>query len=230
MSDSVDPIDDDAMTLDPPGSIAVVGAGPLGIEAALYGRFLGYEVTLIEAVAIASSIRDQHDFPLPMLPTRCLSPLALSALRAQQGEMAEQVRPMTYGQWINDGLEKLAETDLLRGRIRLPMRVSRIDQVPVQADEPDEDTSAIPPDFRLTLVAEGYETDSIDVESVILAIGLSSEIPLGFQLPAPYFFRIAATSTGDHEQDLLSGFHEIVAIFAELAGRADLDLYRPRRG
>ena len=45
------------MTLDPPGSIAVVGAGPLGIEAALYGRFLGYDVTLIEAVSVANSLR-----------------------------------------------------------------------------------------------------------------------------------------------------------------------------
>ncbi|EMI22110.1 Pyridine nucleotide-disulfide oxidoreductase, NAD-binding region domain protein [Rhodopirellula maiorica SM1] len=36
-------------TLDPPGSIAIVGAGPLGVEAALYGRFLGYNVSLIEA-------------------------------------------------------------------------------------------------------------------------------------------------------------------------------------
>ena len=96
-------------------------------------------------------------------------------------------------------------------------------------DEEDEDASEIPPDFRLTLVGEGDETDAIDVESVILAIGLSSEIPLGFDLPGPYFFRIATNSTGDSEQDLLSGFREIVAIFAELAGRADLDLYRPRR-
>ena len=109
------------------------------------------------------------------------------------------------------------------------MRVSQISNVPIDPDQEDEDASEIPADFRLTLVGEGDETEAIDVESVILAIGLSSEIPLGFALPAPYFFRIAAKSTGNSEQDLLSGFREIVAIFAELAGRADLDLYRPRR-
>ena len=49
----------DATTLDPPGSIAVVGAGALGIEAALYGRFLGYDVTLIEAAAVGHSMTDQ---------------------------------------------------------------------------------------------------------------------------------------------------------------------------
>ena len=229
MSDSVDPIDNDGMTLDPPGSIAVVGAGPLGIEAALYGRFLGYEVTVIEAVAIGHSMKDQHELPLELLPGRCLSPLALSALRAQRGDIGEQVLPTTCGQWIDEGLKKLAETDLLRGRVWLPMRVSHIANVPIDADEGDEDASEIPPDFRLTFVGEGDETGVIDVESVILAIGLSSEIPLGFELPTPYFFRIAARSTGDPEQDLISGFREIVAIFAELAGRADLDLYRPRR-
>ena len=229
MSD-LDRLDDDAMTLDPPGSIAVVGAGPLGIEAALYGRFLGYEVTLFEAEAIANSIRDQADSPLPMLPGRCLSPLALSAIQAQQGETDQQILPLTCGQWITQGLEKLTETDLLRGRVRLSTRVSRIDNIPIEGDSLGEDTSEIPPDFRLTLVGMGAdETESFDVESVILAIGCSPEIPLGFELPAPYFFRIGAASSGNHEQDLLSGLHEIVAIFAELAGRADLDLYRPRR-
>ena len=112
----------------------------------------------------------------------------------------------------------------------MPMRVSQITNVPIEADEEGEDTGEIPPDFRLTLVGEAGETDSIDVESVIVAIGSSSEISLGFELPASYFFRIAAESTGDHEQDLLNGLREIVAIFASLAGRADLDLYRPRRG
>ena len=131
MSD-LDPHDDDAMTLDPPGSIAVIGAGPLGIEAALYGRFLGYEVTLFEAEAIANSVRDQLDAPLPMLPGRCLSPLALSAIRAQRGETDQQILPTTCGQWVSEGLEKLAETDLLRGRVRVRNRVSRIDSIPIE--------------------------------------------------------------------------------------------------
>ena len=76
------------MTLDPPGSIAVIGAGPLGIEAALYGRFLGYDVTLIEAVSVANSLRQQAQLPLPLPPDRSLSPLAVGALQAQFPELA----------------------------------------------------------------------------------------------------------------------------------------------
>ena len=34
------------MALDTPASIAVLGAGPIGLEAALYARFLGYDVQI----------------------------------------------------------------------------------------------------------------------------------------------------------------------------------------
>ena len=59
---------------------------------------------------------------------------------------------MTYRQWIDDALVPLTETDLLRGRIRVPVRVTEIIRIPVESDEPEEDTSEIPPDFRLTIV------------------------------------------------------------------------------
>lgn len=221
----------DAMTLDPPGSIAVVGAGPLGIEAALYGRYLGYNVTLVEAVAIGQSMADQQEAPLPMLPDRCLSPLAISALRAQtygaQGD--DRVLPTTCGQWISEALVPLAESDLLRGRLRMPMRVTEITQIAIESDEQGEDPSDLPPDFRLTLGARDGQTDCIETEAVILAVGSSCNIQIPFEIPAPYFWRIGATSAGDAEHDLVNGLREIVVLFAELAGRTDLDLYRPRR-
>ena len=226
---SVNPIEHDEMTLDPPGSIAVVGAGPLGLESALYGRFLGYDVTLFEAIAIGHSMESVRDLPLPMLPGRCLSPLAMSALRAQQGDGFEEVLPLTFGQWIQRGLEALATTDLLKGRLMMPARVAQIDTVPTESESEDEDASEIPPDFRLTFEAD-EGTSTIVVESVIVAIGASSEISLGFEPPTPYFFNIGSTATTDPEQDLLRGLHEIVAVYAGLVGRADLDLYRPRRG
>ena len=47
------------MTLDPPGSIAIVGAGTHGIEAGLYGRFLGYDVKILERGAIGNNMRNE---------------------------------------------------------------------------------------------------------------------------------------------------------------------------
>ena len=100
-------------TLDPPGTIVVIGTTPLGIEAALYGRCLGYDVVLIAGADVWSprsavteslwrigptfqddwfdqhwlggqSIDERIDDTMPMLPDRCLSSLALAAIQTQQ--------------------------------------------------------------------------------------------------------------------------------------------------
>ena len=212
--------------LEPPGTIAVVGAGPLGIEAALYGRFLGYHVSLIEAVAVGNSMSDQRDAPMPMLPDRCLSPLALSAINAQHPDAPPFVLPTTIAEWIDNALVPLTETDLLRDRLKCPALVTSIRHVvPADDEADDDDDEPVPPDFSLTI--DGGET--IETEAVILVTGASkgseSPIELGFQTPAPYFFQIGQHSSGDVERDFLLGLKEIVGIYAQLADRENLDLY-----
>lgn len=226
------------MTLDPPGSIAVIGAGPIGVEAALYGRFLGYDVTLFESVAVGHSMTQYGDAPFPMMPDRCMSPLALAALRAQQSDhildtsptpaaAKSSLLPMTFYQWIHEALVPLTQTDLLRGRLRVPVRVTEIVTVPVQTE--NEDSGEIPADFRLRVTDSSGREEILDFEAVILAVGGQCDIRLGFETPIPYFHRIGATPRENPEEDLAAGLREIVGVFAELAGRDDLDLYRPRR-
>ena len=113
------------------------------------------------------------------------------------------------------------------------------DQPEGSSDEPETDEE-VPPDFRLTLESSGVwqnssvEPESLDVEAVILAIGPSAELDVGFELPAPYFHQIGGDASrpegGTAEEHLVAGLQEIVAIFAGFAGRDQLDLYRPRRG
>lgn len=229
MSESEPLEDDDLPTLDPPGTIAVIGAGPLGIEAALYGRFLGYDVSLIEAVEIGHSLTELVDQSLPVFPDHSLSPLASSALDAQDQESSGRTLPLTITEWIEKALVPLTETDLLRGRLLVPRRVTRIVTVPIEPDDDDEDVSLIPPDFRLTLIDPDGQTQQLDVEAIIVAVGTSMTLEIEFPLPAPYFFRIGSQSSDDWENNLLAGQHEIVAAYAQLAGHADLDLYRPKR-
>jgi hypothetical protein len=235
MSSTDDWSEGDVLTLDPPGAIAVVGAGPMGIEAALYGRFLGYDVTLLEAVAVGHSMLAEPQAALPRLPGRCLSPLAAAALQAQLGSPVAAGLPVgglpqTCGQWVDEALRPLAESDLLHGRLRLPALVTEIIHVAVSADpDASEGEAPIPADFRLTFVGEGGRIDTLDVEAVILAVGQTCDIRLGFQPPVPYFFRINALPTAEVQQQWIAGHREIVAIYAGLAGRAALDLYRPRR-
>jgi len=104
--------------------------------------------------------------------------------------------------------------------------------VPIEPDDATDDESSgdsideIPEDFRLRL-----DTGQIiDAEAVIVAIGSAAAIPLDFETPIPYFFRIGGRASDDAERDLRLARDEIVALFAKLAGRSDLDLYRPRRG
>jgi hypothetical protein len=226
---------DESATLDPPGSIAVVGAGPLGIEAALYGRYLGYDVTLFEAEGVASSLVDRRDEPIPMMPDRCVSPLGRSALGAQRATSNPQASPMLIGEWIDQVWQPLTETDLLRGRLQCPVVVRSMELVAVQEDDSeteedgtdDDDDDPVPPDFRLTL----DDGKTADFEAVILSVGGEGpEIDRRFPDSTEYYFRVGGRASGDAEQGFWSGLKEIVAVYASLGGRADLDLYRPPRG
>jgi hypothetical protein len=270
---------DEAMTLDPPGRIAVIGAGPLGLEAALYGRFLGYDVTVLERGLVAQSLRGWEAEPLPMLPSVCLSPLAIAALKTQFGTdvlSGQHPFPLTIGQWVRDGLEKLAATDLLRGHVLEGCEVVGIglsdsaqvdaesmfcegaDSVPsdpgdspyvegmsVASDDDDEFeiVGEVPPDFKLTFVrvppgnsGQGTVPCSLDFEAVIWATGREANEKIsGFSdlRNAPYFFRIGEVPPGvetSQENQLRAGLQDIVRVYADLGGRAELDLYRPKRG
>ncbi len=243
------------MTLDPPGRIAVVGAGPLGIEAALYGRYLGYDVIVFEKGDVGQSLRADSDAPLPMLPDRCLSPLALSAIEAQGGKpfsTDSPPLPLTVRQWLEDGLERLVSTDLLRGRIETGSEWIGIETRPVDLDETG-DTNArhentagstassepddsyidgdVPADYVLT-IRNSDGVCHVDVEAVIVAMGASSPDAIaGYSdvQSLPYLFRIGSRRDGDADEQLLRGWHDIVEAYAILGGRPTLDLYRPRR-
>lgn len=215
------------LTLDPPGSIAVVGATAQGIETALYGRFLGFTVTLIEAVGIEHALSQTDDQPLPILPDRAISNLAQSALNAQRQD-ENRTLPATITDWIQQTLIPLTETDLLRGRLLMPATVQRITHVEIEEDGEHRDDD-VPPDFRLFLeTPNGPQT--LDVEAVVLIRGSVSSIEFDFDLPAPYLFQIGQTApTDDAEADLQLRMAEIVKLFAGMTGREQLDLYRPRR-
>lgn len=259
-------------TLDPPGSIVVLGTTPLGIEAALYGRCLGYDVTLLAGADVWATrpqasrrserigptfendwfarfwlgdqaLSERWDDPLPMLPDRCLSSLAISALNAQRGDSAS-VLPMTIAQWIEEGLQAVVETDLLRGRVFPATFVDSIDLVPIDdsagsddeqhpsADEDEDEDEDIPPDFLLALRGEPIASEdagSVRCECVIVADLPIEQLKLGFDLPADYFYRIQPAGVADAAEELRAGWQQISRIYAQLAGRTGLDLYRPRR-
>ena len=109
------------MAIDTPAKIAILGAGPIGLEAALYARFLGYEVVVFEAGEVAASVRRWgHVRMFTPFGMNC-SPLGLAAIHAQD----ESYRPpaddelLTGQEWIDRYLLPLSQTDLLADHLRL---------------------------------------------------------------------------------------------------------------
>lgn len=254
-------------TLDPPGSIAVIGATVHGIEAALYGRFLGYDVALFAGVDawsdrgdVDESIRrigptfrgdwlDRHwltgrsvverfDDAAPMMPDRCLSSLAFGAIEAQRGDMIPAALPVTIREWITDGLLAVTRSDLLRGRVfadTLVTGVQQVDVMPGTEDESgehdEEPMDEIPPDFLLSLRSfDGNETlPNQSFECVIMADVPDDSIAWSMPRPCEYLFELAGDDAPTAESWLRNGYRQIAAIYAELMGRENLDLYRPTR-
>lgn len=113
------------VAIENPKQIAVLGAGPIGIEAALYARFLGYQVAIFERGSAAANVRRWGHVrmfsPFGMLR----SPLGVAALEAQD---PSYVAPgddelLTGNEWIERYLEPLTKTDLLADSLHCDTRV-----------------------------------------------------------------------------------------------------------
>ena len=95
--------------------MAILGAGPIGLEAALYARYLGYETKVFERGRIAENVlRWGHVQMFSPFQLNC-SPLGLAALRAQDADycVPVDVDLLTGHQWAERYLIPLSRTDLL---------------------------------------------------------------------------------------------------------------------
>ncbi len=108
------------MAIDTPAKVAVLGAGPIGLEAALYARFLGYDVVIFEQGEVAEHVCQWGYIRMFAPFGRCRSPLGLAAIEAQD----ENYRPpadddlLTGREWTERYLLPLSQTDLLADHLR----------------------------------------------------------------------------------------------------------------
>jgi len=113
------------MAIDTPARLAILGAGPIGLEAALYARFLGYDVAIYEAGDVAASIRRWGHVRMFTPFGMNHSPLGLAAIHAHD----ESYQPppvdslLTGSEWIDRYWLPLSQTDLLADHLRLQTRV-----------------------------------------------------------------------------------------------------------
>ncbi len=113
--------------IDTPATIAIVGGGPIGIEAALYGRFLGYSVEIYTSHRVGSRLAKWGDIVMPAPVAQSTSSLGLAALQAQGTPcQLDPASTVTYGEYVAQYLIPVAKTDLIYDSIHIQHRVESI--------------------------------------------------------------------------------------------------------
>ena len=124
--------------MESPASVAVIGGGPIGIEAAIYARFLGYFVSIFEAKRVGHRMLDWHHRPLGIAAGEITTPLGCAAIRAQDPEytLPNSDRIMTGQEYADEYLLPLAKSDLLFDDIHFLSPVVDIARVRTSRNDP----------------------------------------------------------------------------------------------
>jgi thioredoxin reductase len=139
------------MAVDTPARIAVLGAGPIGIEAALYGRYLGYDVDVYERGPLAANVQ-QWGHVRMFSPWRWnVSTLGLAALAAQDPAWRppEPDRLPTGQELVERYLVPLAHSDLVVDSLRLGTEVLAVGREGLLKGDLVADEARSEPSFRL---------------------------------------------------------------------------------
>jgi threonine dehydrogenase-like Zn-dependent dehydrogenase len=208
---------------DPQPRIAILGAGPIGLETALYARYLGYPVEVIErSDKPANQLASGKD----ALPFKQLaSTLGIAALRAQNPDWLPPTgdEPLTPAMWQERYLMPLAESDLIADALRLNTEVVAIRRT--------EEDSEFQIDCR---VAEGGES-IVEADIVIDCTGKTGKRDwfqeeaanpeLGFLNPDADVYVLGGKSCPEGRITFAQSLVQIRDLFAILGEREDLDLY-----
>ncbi len=169
------------MAVDTPARIAVIGAGAVGIEAALYGRYLGYEVRLLESRQVGAFLSGRDHLRLFTPWRECTTPLGWAALEAQNAELrfpAPDEAP-TARQWLDRYLIPLAESDLLCDSLETGTTIRSVGRARLAKGWWAEGERRAEQPLRLLLESAGGVESYAEAEIVIDATGRGLSAPLG---------------------------------------------------
>lgn len=136
-----------------PATIAVIGAGPVGIEAALYARFLGFNVDIFDAGRPARNATRWHERLLDVPVRDCTTSLGHAALASQDEnyQAPDQDRRFTGQQFADEYLLPLAKSDLLVDSIHINSPVMEVSRLRVALDDPCDLQERCNDEFRLLI-------------------------------------------------------------------------------
>jgi len=170
------------MAIDTPAKIAIIGAGPIGLETALYARFLGYDVEIFERARICENLLRIAETRLDGPFAEHRSTLGLAALSAQDSAWQPPADDalMTCCEWVERYLAPLAKSDLVVDSLREQMAVVGLGRdeatsvAPAGETESDEEVTA--PQFLLTIRDANGAESRVPADAVVDCSGLSGEV------------------------------------------------------
>lgn len=157
------------MAVDTPARIAVLGAGPIGLEAALYARFLGYDVDIYERGQAAENLLRWGHVRLFTPWKMNVSPLGVEALAAQD----ETWRPredeaMLSGRELAEAyFLPLAHSDLLVDNLHLGAEVLALGREGLLKTDVVEEDVRINAPFRI-LVRDAAGVERLATADVVI--------------------------------------------------------------
>lgn len=137
--------------MESPASILVLGGGPVGIEAAIYARFLGYFVSIFESRRVAHRMLDWNQRSLARPVGEVTTSLGHAAIAAQNPEYQrpDPHRIFTGKEYAEEYLVPLAKTDLLFDDIHFLSPVEDISRIRTFRDQPIHPQERCNDEFRL---------------------------------------------------------------------------------
>ncbi len=152
--------------------IVVLGAGPIGIETALYARYLGYEVAVVERASVANNVKRWGHVQMFSPFTMNRSTLGVAALQAQFESMnwpADDAM-LTGDEFADSYLLPLSKTDLLAGCIHENVEVISVARDGIlKTDTVDLDRE----EFQFRVLVRGSDgEDTIEADVVIDTTGV----------------------------------------------------------
>lgn len=176
--------------IDTPATIVVVGGGPSGVEAAIYARFLGYSVELLEAEKVGDSLLKWGSRSMGRPWQQLASSLGLAAIQAHEHPLPDPHEVPTHEQYVERYLLPLARTDLLYSSVTINAKVLSISRLGCRESDNVSRQRRAEQEFRVLAESSqrGQFTQIVDLvvdctgaDSVRSGLASGGGVPLGWK-------------------------------------------------
>lgn len=157
------------MAVDTPARIAVIGAGPIGLESALYARYLGYDIAIYDRGEVADSVQRWGHVRMFSRFSMNRSNLGLAMLLAQDPDhsVPGDEELLTGQEWYERYLQPLSKCDLLVDEIREHTEVVSVGRESLLKTELPGSATRGDERFRL-LLRDGNGVERVEQADVVV--------------------------------------------------------------